>query len=151
MNFSAQYFYTKGNKASFSYVQDNWVQKLRIYLNGKLFFTWSYMLQIPSISKEYFVLEICMSRSHQYIWFSCYRLFELRGWASCLLTTSIWKAIKVVVPVMAFGFLGDMSHRPFSASEAPGFPKGCCHHNLKTSCQTGWYNSLLQNMTENVT
>ena len=128
MNFSAQYFYTKGNKASFSYVQDNWVQKLRIYLNGKLFFTWSYMLQIPSISKEYFVLEICLSRSHQYIWFSCYCFWKQviwTTWMSKLLIDNIHlKGYKSSGSCYGFWFSWRYESSPLFCIGGPRFSQG---------------------------
>ena len=45
----------------------------------------------------------------------------------------------------ALGFPGGMSHCSVLALEVPG----CCHHDLKAFCETG-YNSVLLNITENV-
>ena len=47
------------------------------------------------------------------------------------------------------GFLGDMCHCSVLILEVLGFPKGCCHHDLKVFCETR-YNSVLSNVAENM-
>ena len=49
----------------------------------------------------------------------------------------------------AVSFPGDISHSSVLALEDPGFPKGCCHHDVKAFCETV-YKTVLLNIIENM-
>ena len=49
----------------------------------------------------------------------------------------------------AVNFPEDTSHCSVLAFEDPGFPKGCCHHDVKAFCETV-YKSVHLNIIENM-
>ena len=145
MGFFVHYFYTKVNIESFWYMHEctinKWVEKLSVY-----YVSFYLKLRVTnSHARGIFLLDIYMSVNNQYVFEK--GSFLLSGGTSCLFTKLIWQVIEEGMLFTVLGFSGDReSHRSVLALKISGFPKGCCHHDLKTFFETGYNSLLLENV-----